>query len=228
MLFIVASPIGNLDDLSYRQAKTLCESDIILAEDTRSVRYLLSKTKELFGFTVKKSQIISSYYKEKEMEKLPQILTYLKEGKDVSLVSESGMPLISDPGYLLVQTAIRNEIPYTVIPGPSSVTTALALCGFPSDNVLFLGYLPKKESPLSQLINQLRQTASIFKEIVFVCFESPLRIQKTLEIFNRLIPDSDICICREMTKIYEEISRGKPGELLGREYRGEIVVVGRM
>lgn len=228
MLYIVSTPIGNLDDLSYRQAKTLCESDIILAEDTRSAYNLFRKAKELFQLSPKPSYAMISYFKEKEMEKLPEILSYLKKDLAVSLVSESGMPLISDPGYLLVQTAVRNEIPYTVIPGPSSITTALALSGFPSDNVLFLGYLPKKESALSQLIDQLRQTASIFKEIVFVCFESPQRIQKTLEIFNRLIPDSDICICREMTKIYEEISRGKPGELMGREYRGEIVVVGRI
>ncbi len=127
MLNIVATPIGNLDDISLRQEKTLLSSDIILAEDTRSAGILLDACRSRFQqiITNQLSPKLISYYKEKEFEKLPEVIVLLKEGKNISLISESGMPLISDPGYLLVKTAIKEDIALTVIPGPSAVLTAL-------------------------------------------------------------------------------------------------------
>src|SRR3989339_862609 len=124
MLYIVSTPIGNLDDLSLRQAKTLATSDIILAEDTRFAFTLLDAIKKRFMLSVTCSKIWS-YYKEKEFEKLPEIINLLEQGKNISLISQAGTPLISDPGYLLVKTAVKRDIQITVIPGPSALITAL-------------------------------------------------------------------------------------------------------
>ncbi|MEK7109754.1 MAG: SAM-dependent methyltransferase, partial [Patescibacteria group bacterium] len=129
MLNIVSTPIGNLDDLSIRQAKTLATSDIILSEDTRSAQTLLEAIKKRFTLTVTCSTVWS-YYKEKEFQKLPEIIDLLKEGKNISLISEAGTPLVSDPGYLLVKSCTQRNLPITVIPGPSAVTTALVYSGF--------------------------------------------------------------------------------------------------
>ncbi|MEK7522476.1 MAG: 16S rRNA (cytidine(1402)-2'-O)-methyltransferase [Patescibacteria group bacterium] len=224
MLFIVATPIGNLDDLSLRQAKTLAASDIILAEDTRSAQTLLNAIKERFNIPVVCSTIWS-YYLEKEFQKLPEIISLLKEGKNISLISEAGTPLVSDPGYLLVKSCVKRNIPITVIPGPSAITTALVYSGFNPQEHMFLGFFPKKESQMYQLINRLKQIKTIFPDMVFVFYESPLRINATLQSFNRLKWNVKVVICREMTKKFEEIVRGPIDELLKRDYKGEITVV---
>ena len=143
MLYVVSTPIGNLDDLSIRQAKTLAASDIILAEDTRSAQILLDAVKKRFNIPVVCSTVWS-YYKEKEFQKLPEIIDLLKEGKNISLVSEAGTPLVSDPGYLLVKSCIQRNLPITVIPGPSAATTALVYSGFNPQEHMFLGFFPKK------------------------------------------------------------------------------------
>lgn len=225
MLYIIATPIGNLDDLSIRQAKTLAASDIILSEDTRSANILSSVIRQRFDFKFKSNQKIISYYKEKEFEKLPEVIEYLKENKNVCLISESGTPLISDPGYLLIKTAVKEKIPLTVIPGPSAVTTALVYSGFNPNQFMFLGFPPKKPSQKTQLINKLSLIKKSFPNMVFVFFESPQRIIATLQLFNKLKFGDEIVICREMTKMFEEIVRGKAGDLINRPYKGEITVV---
>lgn len=230
MLYIVSTPIGNLDDLSIRQAKTLILSDIILAEDTRSAKILLNAIKERFPqLTINNSQLTISYYKEKEFEKLPEILDLLKQGKNISLISESGTPLISDPGYLLVKACIKENLPFTVIPGPSALTTALVYSGFEvfskNGGVMFLGFFPKKQAQSFQLINRLKQIKNILPGIVFVFYESPMRINETLRCIDTSKWDVEIVICREMTKKFEEIIRGKAEELLKRNYKGELTVV---
>ncbi|MEK7495198.1 MAG: 16S rRNA (cytidine(1402)-2'-O)-methyltransferase [Patescibacteria group bacterium] len=224
MLFIVATPIGNLDDLSLRQAKTLASSDIILAEDTRSAKTLLDAIKVRFNIPIVCSTVWS-YYKEKEFQKLPEIIDLLKQEKNISLISEAGTPLVSDPGYLLVKSCIQRNLPITVIPGPSAVTTALVYSGFNPQEHMFLGFFPKKESQMYQLINRLKQIKTIFPDMVFVFYESPLRINATLQSFNRLKWNVKVVICREMTKKFEEIVRGPIDELLKRDYKGEITVV---
>lgn len=225
MLYIVSTPIGNLDDISYRQAKTIVESDIVLAEDTRSTFHLIKKIADLFHLFPRPNQRLISYYKEKEFEKLPEMLELLHEGKIISLISESGTPVISDPGLLLVQQAIKQNILYTVIPGPSSITTALIHSGFNPHNFCFLGFLPKKSAEIFRLIESIKQIKNITKEIVFVFFESAVRLPDTLKIIDTVYPDANICICREMTKMFEETLRGHAKDFIGKKFKGEITVV---
>jgi len=224
MLNIVSTPIGNLDDLSIRQAKTLATSDIILSEDTHSAQTLLDAIKKRFMLPVTCS-VVWSYYKEKEFEKLPEIIDLLKQEKNISLISEAGTPLVSDPGYLLVKTCIQKNILITVIPGPSAITTALVYSGFNPGEHMFLGFFPKKESQLLQLINRLKQIKTIFPDMVFVFYESPIRINETLRCIDTSKFNVEVVICREMTKKFEEIIRGPIDELIKREYKGEITVV---
>ncbi len=229
MLYIVGTPIGNLDDLSLRQAKTLASSDIILAEDTRSARILLDAIKKRFPQLLPNIPNIISYYKEKEFEKLPEVIDLLKEGKTISLISESGMPLISDPGFLLVKTIIKEKIPFTVIPGPSALTTALIYSGFNPSNkdggFMFLGYFPKQPSAALHYINIMKSIKKMLSEVIFVFYESPNRINQTLQFIKVSGWNPDIVICRELTKKFEEVVRGKADELLSRDYKGEITVL---
>lgn len=224
MLYIVATPIGNLDDLSLRQAKTLAASDIILAEDTRSAQTLLEAIRKRFSITVTCSAVWS-YYKEKEFQKLPEIVDLLKQEKNISLISDAGTPLVSDPGYLLVKSCIQRNLPITVIPGPSAITTALVYSGFNPQEHMFLGFFPKKENQLRQLIDRLKQIKTIFPDMVFVFYESPLRVVETLQLIDQSKCGFEIVICREMTKKFEEIVRGPIDELIKRDYKGEITVV---
>ncbi len=225
MLYVVGTPIGNLDDLSYRASKALTESDIILTEDTRSTGILLNRIQGLFNLIPKPDYRLISYYKEKEFDKLPMVLDLLKDEKIVSLISEAGMPLISDPGSLLMKHVIREDLPYTVIPGPSAVTTALLHSGFKAEKWMFIGFLPKKENDIKKELNKIKKIKEIDKEIVFIAFESPNRIKDTLNIINEILPESDVVVTRELTKKFEEIARGKASELSTRDYRGEITLL---
>jgi len=224
MLNIVSTPIGNLDDLSIRQAKILASSDIILAEDTRSAKTLLDAIKQRFDIKTVCS-VVWSYYLEKEFQKLPEIISLLKENKNISLISEAGTPLISDPGYLLVKSCIQRNLPVTVIPGPSAITTSLVYSGFNPQQHSFLGFFPKKETQILILIEKLKKIKTIFPDMVFVLYESPLRINKTLHYINIMKYNFEIVICREMTKKFEEIIRVPIDEMIKREYKGEITVV---
>lgn len=225
MLYIVGTPIGNLQDLSYRQAKTLAEAEVIVTEDTRSTGILLQKIPELFPFRINPTQRLISYYKEKEFEKLPEILEHIEEGKNIALISQAGLPIISDPGYLLVKTCIKKDIPFTVIPGPSAMTTSLLYSGFNPENSMFLGFLPKKEAELVKLLQKAVRVQEIMKEATFIGFESPQRLPETLKVFQTQFPDAQVCITREMTKIYEEVIRGKASEIKPQEYKGEITLL---
>lgn len=226
MLFIVGTPIGNLEDLSLRQAKTILTADIILAEDTRSAETLISAAERLFSMERNHQVIVVSYYKEREFEKLPYILSLLEENKNVALISEAGMPLISDPGGLLAHHCRTHGIPFTVIPGPTSITTALALAGNASHTWTYLGFLPKKPNDIKRLVEKLK-LVPIFdkKDHVFVAFESPERYIDTMKLFAEIIPTSHISVCRELTKIYEEVLVGTPAELSQKPIRGEIVLI---
>lgn len=229
MLYIVGTPIGNLDDISYRQANILLSSDIILAEDTRSAMILIERAKNIVeinknSIKYQKTKIVS-YYKDIEMQKLPLVLKWLKEGKNISLISEAGMPLISDPGYLLIKACIHKDIPFTVIPGPSAVTTALIYSGFQTDQFMFLGFLPKKSQELKKVLEKIQSVQQQFKNTVFVVFESPLRIKETIILFNEFLPQNEIIIARELTKRFEEILRGKPKDFLNKQFRGELTII---
>lgn len=226
MLYIVGTPIGNLEDLSIRQAKTLLDADVVLAEDTRSAETLISAAERLFNTSRSADQKVVSYYKEREFEKLPYILSLLAEDKQVALISEAGMPIISDPGGLLASHCRKNNIPFTVIPGPSSVTTALALAGNTSHTWTFLGFLPKKGNDIKKLIAKLMDVPEFEKkDHVFVAFDSPERFADTMTIFEEVVPHATISVCREMTKKFEEVLVGSPAQLKSKELRGELVLI---
>lgn len=226
MLYLVGTPIGNLEDLSLRQAKTILTADILLAEDTRSAETLLSAAERLFSLSRNSAQIVVSYYKEREFEKLPYILSLLVDNKNVALISEAGMPSISDPGALLAHHCRKNNIPFTVIPGPTSITTALALAGNSSHTWTYLGFLPKKPNDIKRLVEKLK-LVPLFekKDHVFVAFESPERYIDTMKLFSDIIPTATISVCRELTKKFEEVLIGHPAELAKKPIRGEIVLI---
>lgn len=225
MLYIVGTPIGNIQDTSLRIVKTLVNADVILAEDTRMFDAFYKNIQELFQLKLKKKQKIIHFHKKNEFEKLPDVVSILQEGKSVALVSESGMPLISDPGSLLLKHVIKKQIPYTVIPGPTAFTHALVLSGFSTKKNLFLGFLPKKKSQSLQLFNQLKCSKNFAEQLTVVFYESPHRINETLRIISEVFPTAQICICREMTKKFEEVIRETAKKLMHKTYKGEITVV---
>lgn len=228
MLYIVATPIGNLGDLSLRAAKTLVSSDFILTEDTRSTGLLLKYIEKNFSLESKFKPKLISYYKEKEFEKLPEALKLLNENKKVSLISQSGNPLISDPGYLLVKTTIKESLPYTVIPGPSAVITALIHSGFNPQKFMFYGFLPKNEADKIKIFERVKQLAKFEKDLLFVFYESPQRINETFKLLTSDLPNAEVVVARELTKKFEEISRGNATELSRRKFKGEITLILKM
>ncbi len=226
MLNIVGTPIGNLEDISLRQAKTILAAEFILAEDTRSAETLIAAAERLFEMKRHVPQVVISYYKEREFEKLPYILELLAEDKNVALISEAGMPIISDPGGLLISHCRKHNIPFNVIPGPTSITTALVRAGITSHTWTFLGFLPKKENEIRKLVEKMKLVPSFGKnDHVFVAFESPDRFNDTMRLFSLIIPTAEITVCRELTKKFEEVYSGSPSDLAEKPIRGEIVLI---
>ena len=213
-LYIVATPIGNLEDITLRAISTLREVDIIACEDTRRARVLLNK------YDIQKKLI--SYHEHNERKKLSQLLALLREKYKVALISNAGMPLISDPGYLLVCEALKKNIEIVIIPGPSAVTAALAIAGLPTSNFIFEGFLPKKAGRRRKKLEKIKDEAR-----TVVLFESPMRIEKLLNELLEIVGDRRIVICREMTKYHEEIQRARISEILGKMpvKKGEFTIV---
>ena len=212
-LYIVATPIGNLDDITFRALDVLKNSDIILCEDTRRSLKLLNH------FKLKKKLV--SYHKFNEQKELSKLIEYLKEGKILSLISDAGTPILSDPGLLLVKACIENNINISSIPGPSAITTAVSISGF-DEKYLFFGFLPKKENELVKALNQLKD---IDFSIVF--FIPAIKINFYLDFFKQFFNDRDILIAREMTKLHETFYRSKVKdiELFRQSLKGELTVV---
>jgi 16S rRNA (cytidine1402-2'-O)-methyltransferase len=225
MFYIVGTPIGNLEDLSIRQAKTIASAEVLLTEDTRSTGRLLQKITELFSFEISPEQRLISYYKENEFEKLPEIMDWLQVDKHVALISQAGMPLISDPGFLLLKTVIKQDLAFTVVPGPTATITALVQSGFNPGNHAFLGFLPKKMNEKNKILGRMAQTKEIFPDMVFVFYESPERIFETLKLIANVFPHTKLSISRELTKKFEETQRGTAEELLSKTFKGELTVV---
>ena len=223
MLSIVGTPIGNLGDLSPRAADAIVSAAVILTEDTRSFQTILRHAQTLAHSPLAESQKIISYYKEVEYEKLSSVMEYLESDVNVVLVSEAGMPAISDPGLLLVKTCHTRGIKVTIIPGPSAVDAAVALAGMPHKQYMFLGFLPKKENDMQRMIERCHTVSELFKgDTVFVAFESPLRCQDTVTAMYSWYPSLQITVCREMTKLYEEVIHQPPPTMT---YQGEIVLL---
>jgi len=199
--YVVATPIGNMGDITFRAVETLKNVDMILCEDTRTTKNLLNK------YQINKPTM--SYHAQSKLAKTDKIFELLIEGKNLALVSDAGTPTISDPGAMLIsQIKTIEGVEVIPIPGASAVITALSASGLPTHEFTFLGFMPHKKG---------RET--LFKEIseskrTMVFYESPHRILKTLESLNKFCPNKKVCIARELTKIYEEFKTGSPLELL--------------
>jgi 16S rRNA (cytidine1402-2'-O)-methyltransferase len=216
MLYIVSTPIGNREDITLRALRILKEVDLIAAEDTRHTLLLLRH----FGIQTP----LTSYFEGNELKKKEFILSKLKQGDRIALVSDAGTPGISDPGFRLIQTAIENHIPIVPIPGPSAVIAALSVSGLPTDAFLFKGFLPHKSKKKRDLLQQLEE---IKETLIF--YESPHRLSGTLNDIFELLGNREMVLTRELTKVYEEVLRGKVSEIQtlirDRKLKGEITLV---
>lgn len=212
-LYVVATPIGNLEDISLRALRTLREVKLIAAEDTRRTRQLLGT------YDIKTP--VTSYHEHNKWAKLDYILACL-EGGDIALVSNAGMPGISDPGYELILAASRRDIPVIPIPGASVVITALAVSGLPTDRFTYLGFLPHKASGRQHLLESV-----VDEPGTMVILETPHRLQAALDDMKLVLGDRRIAVCRELTKVYEEIFRGHISQAMAHftEPRGEFTLV---
>lgn len=217
-LRLAAVPIGQIGDASPRLRNALASADVIAAEDTRRLRRLVRE----LGVTLRGR--VLSYYDATERRRVDELLPELRAGRDVLLVTDAGMPTVSDPGHRLTTAAIEAGIPVSVLPGPSAVTAALAVSGLPANRFCFEGFLPRKAGERSR---RLRELAAEPRTMVF--FEAPHRIETTLSAMAKAFgEDRPVVVCRELTKTWEEVRRGDLGQLrewAGERPRGEITIV---
>ena len=214
-LSVCATPIGNLEDVTLRVLRELAEAEVILCEDTRHTRGLLQR----HGITAR----LVSYHEHNEAARTSELLPQLEDGKRVALVSDAGLPSISDPGARLVSAALEAGVPVSVLPGPSAVETALVASGFAADRYQFVGFLPRKARELEALWGELAHWRH-----ALVAFESPQRLSKSLAGLAVALPDRPVAVCRELTKRFEEVVRGPAAEVAGRlcdGVKGEITLV---
>lgn len=215
-LYIVATPIGNLEDISFRAVKILGGVDCILAEDTRKTGLLLAH----YNITAKK---LISFYSYVEKRKIPDIISYLKQGVSYALVTDAGTPGISDPAYSIIRACVDESIEVIHIPGASAVLTALIVSGLPCERFIFEGFLPVKKGRQTRL-NKLKE-----EERTIVIYESNHRIIKTIKELHEYFGDREIAICRELTKKFEEVIRGPLNQIIekidGLKELGEFVIV---
>lgn len=216
MLYLVATPIGNLKDISLRALEVLKSVHLIACEDTRHAKILLSH----YDIHVP----LLSYYDHNEEIRLAPLLERLKKGEDVALISDAGMPVFQDPGYFLTRSVIKENIPFTVIPGPIAAATALVLSGLPPDSFIFEGYLPPKKG---QRQRKLRRLSSEKRTVIF--YESPHRLLSSLRDILEALGDIEVVVVREMTKKFEEVIREKASEQIihfeKKKPKGEFVIL---
>ncbi len=215
-LLLVGTPIGNLEDITLRALRVLKESDLIACEDTRRTQQLLNH------YHIKTETI--SYHEHNELTRAPELILEMEQGGTVALVSDAGMPGISDPGYRLVHLAVRHGIPVVPIPGASAFVAALAACGLPVESFRFLGFLPSKKLARRKALAAMR---SATKALVF--YEAPHRLVEMLEDARDTLGDRPVVVAREVTKVHEEFLRGSISEVLERlkkkPVKGEITVI---
>lgn len=212
--YIVATPIGNLQDISLRAIGILRSVDMVACEDTRRTGILLSELEKINKNSngSEKPQLIS-YYEQNELVRIPEIINVLKNGKNVALVSDAGTPLISDPGFKLVRECIIQGIKVISIPGPSSVVSALVVSGLPTDKFFFIGYLPKKEGHRKKMLETILKLNNLISSTIII-FESPHKLLKTLNEIKDVLGDIEIVLARELTKIYEETKKDRVSSLI--------------
>lgn len=219
MLYIIATPIGNLKDITLRALETLEKVEYLLCEDTRNTGLLLS------NLGVKNKPKLISFYDEVEDQKIPEVINLLKDNKEVGLVTDAGTPVISDPGWKLIKKCLGLGISYTSVPGVSAAINAAVLSGLPVGRFCFLGFLPKKDGERKKILEK-------YKEIdgAKVVYESPFRLIKLIEELKLVYGEEvNVSVCREMTKKFEEVINGKPNEVLEKispkNLKGEFVVI---
>jgi 16S rRNA (cytidine1402-2'-O)-methyltransferase len=216
ILYVVSTPIGNLEDITLRALRILKEVDRIAAEDTRRTRQLLTH----YGIT----KPLISYHEHNRKRREDSLLEELRQGRSIALVTDAGTPGISDPGEGLVDRAIQESIPLIPIPGPSALTAALSVAGLPTESFLFHGFLPAKLSARQKWLRTLKDRTE-----TLILYESPKRLRPLLEDALEILGDRRVVVAREMTKIYEEIVRGKISEVLAgigeAEVKGEVTLI---
>ncbi len=216
ILYICGTPIGNLEDITLRALKILKKVKLIAAEDTRHTKKLLNH----YQINTK----VSSYYEYNKFKKAPYLVEILKNGQDIALVSDAGMPGISDPGYVLVNLALKNSIKIIPVPGVSALLTALVVSGLPTDKFVFEGFLPRKIKERKRYFRSIEN-----EERTVIFYETPHRLKRALKDMLEIWGDREIVIARELTKKYEEIIRGKLSQILTEistmEIKGEITLV---
>ncbi|RMA97137.1 16S rRNA (cytidine(1402)-2'-O)-methyltransferase [Hydrogenothermus marinus] len=217
-LYVVATPIGNLEDITFRAIKILKSVNYIACEDTRQTKKLLNH----YGIEGKK---LISYFEHNEEKSAERILKIL-EKEDVALVSDAGTPTLSDPGYKLVKLAYEKGFKVSPIPGAFAGATALSASGLPTDKFLFVGFLPNKDTKRKQQLEWLKECG-----ITFILYESPKRVLKTLQAIQDILPSSEVVVAKELTKIHEEFIRGKASEIIKYleenpdKLKGEFVII---
>ena len=216
ILYICGTPIGNLEDITLRALKILKEVSLIAAEDTRHTLKLLNH----YRINTK----ITSYYEYNKFKKAPYLVKILKEGQDIALVSDAGMPGISDPGYVLIDLALKNNIKIIPIPGVSALITALVVSGLPTDKFVFEGFLPRKIKERKRYFKSIEN-----EERTIIFYETPHRLKRALKDMLEILGDRKVVLARELTKMYEEIIRGKLSQILSKidskEIKGEITLI---
>jgi 16S rRNA (cytidine1402-2'-O)-methyltransferase len=216
MLYVVATPIGNLGDITLRALEILRSVDVVAAEDTRHSGILLKH------YQISKPFV--SYHEHNEAMRTAQLVERIAAGANVALITDAGMPGLSDPGARLIRECIKRELPLTIIPGPSSILTALVGSGFSMEKFCFRGFLPVKSGRRER---ELRAAADHDETTIF--FESPYRLTKTLKVCIDIMPDRQLCVARELTKKFEEFRRGTASELLthyeAKPPKGEIILL---
>jgi 16S rRNA (cytidine1402-2'-O)-methyltransferase len=215
-LYLVGTPIGNLEDITLRALRILKEVDLIACEDTRHTQKLLNH------YDIQKSLV--SYHEHNEMTRSSELLIKLEDGVRIALVSDAGMPLVSDPGYRLVTLCVRHKIPVVPVPGPSALLAALAASGLPNEEFLFVGFLPARSAERRRALEHLR-----IEERTIILYEAPHRVAESIADAQEILGDRPACLAREVTKLHEEFRRGKLSELAvslaERPARGEITLL---
>jgi 16S rRNA (cytidine1402-2'-O)-methyltransferase len=215
-LYLVGTPIGNLEDITLRALRILKEVDLIACEDTRHTQKLLQH------YDMEKKLV--SYHEHNELTRSPELLIQLEQGAKVALVSDAGMPLVSDPGYRLVTLCLRHQIPVVPIPGPSALLAALTACGLPNEEFLFLGFLPARSGERRRALERLR-----LEDRTIVLYEAPHRVEESIADALEILGDRPACLAREITKIHEEFRRARLSQLAEslkeRPARGEITLL---
>ena len=216
-LFLVATPIGNLSDITHRALQVLKDVDLIACEDTRHTHKLLSH----YGIGTK----TISYHEHNEQQRTAQLIDMLRQGSNIAVVSDAGTPSISDPGFRLVRSAIENDVTVVPVPGPSALISALVAAGLPTDEFFFGGFLPARSNARRARLNELR---SVPGTLIF--YEAPHRLAATLKDAHEILGEREAVVARELTKVHEEIKRGRLSELASdyadeKDTRGEIVLL---